>query len=69
MTNESKARFSIASFICPNDDVEIEPLKLTIDSKQNVRYKKIRYGDFLRQSLSRKMDGKSHTELIKLENE
>ncbi|KAG1363190.1 S-norcoclaurine synthase 1 [Cocos nucifera] len=69
MTNENKARISIASFLCPNDDVEIEPLKSTIDSQQNVRYKKIRYGDFLKHSLSRKMDGKSHTELIKLDNE
>ncbi|KAH7675110.1 (S)-norcoclaurine synthase protein [Dioscorea alata] len=66
MTNENKVRMSIASFMCPQDDVQIEPLDTMVDGTNNERmYKRIRYGDFLRYSLQRKMDGKSHTNLIK----
>ncbi|KAJ0966447.1 hypothetical protein J5N97_027585 [Dioscorea zingiberensis] len=70
MTNESKVRMSIASFICPQDDVQIEPLDTMVDGAENMpRYKRMRYGDYLRYSLKTKMDGKSHTNLIKLEDE
>lgn len=70
MTNQNKVRMSIASFICPQDDVQIEPLDTMVNGTKNKRmYRKIRYGDFLRYSLQRNMDGKSHTNLIKLENE
>ncbi|KAK9126997.1 hypothetical protein Scep_015843 [Stephania cephalantha] len=66
--NDQKARISYASFICPNDDVEIEPLKQTVGCQEPKKlYKKIRCGDFLRQSMKRKMEGKAHTDVAKIE--
>lgn len=68
MTNESRERISYASFICPLDDVVIEPLEHLLDSKKpQKRYRKVRYGDYLRSSMKRKMDGKAQIETAKLE--
>lgn len=68
MTNENKARISYASFICPLDHVEVEPLDHLLDSQSpNKMYKKVRYGDYLRSSMKRRMEGKAHTEMAKVE--
>ncbi|KAJ0027586.1 hypothetical protein Pint_35390 [Pistacia integerrima] len=65
VTNQKKARISHASFIIPHDDVEIEPLDHLVGS-QKLIYQKVRYGDYLRSSMKRKMDGKAHTEMAKI---
>ncbi|KAL6336673.1 hypothetical protein AAG906_035987 [Vitis piasezkii] len=66
---ENRARISFASFILPHDDVEIEPFDHLVDSQQPIKiYKKVRYGDYLRHSMKRKMEGKVHTEMAKNEN-
>lgn len=42
VTNERKARISFASFVCPFDDVEIEPLDPHVDGLTHHKiYKKV----------------------------
>ncbi|PSS34957.1 hypothetical protein CEY00_Acc02166 [Actinidia chinensis var. chinensis] len=68
VTNENKARISFASFLFPHDDVEIEPLDHMIDSSRpSGMYNKVTYGDYLRQSMKRRMQGKAHTQMAKNE--
>ncbi|KAF8397444.1 hypothetical protein HHK36_016361 [Tetracentron sinense] len=68
ITNEKIARMSVATFVIPNDDIEIGPLDPMVDDHQPRMYKKIKYVDYLRHTLGRKMEGKSHTQFLKLEN-
>ncbi|XAR68928.1 Codeine 3-O-demethylase [Bertholletia excelsa] len=63
VTNKSRPRISCISFLAPHDDAEIEPLEHMIDSDSPRMYKKIRYGDFLRQSLKQRMQGKAHMQM------
>ncbi|PON90836.1 Oxoglutarate/iron-dependent dioxygenase [Trema orientale] len=67
VTNESKIRLSFASFFIPLDEVEIEPLNHLIDSDSLPMYKKVKYGDYMRQSMKMKHDGKAHTRMAKTE--
>ncbi|KAG7964848.1 hypothetical protein I3843_09G191300 [Carya illinoinensis] len=68
VTNESKARISYAAFVCPHDDVEIEPLGYVPDAERSDKiYKKVRFGDYLRQSMNRKLDGKANIDFAKME--
>lgn len=68
MTNENKARISFASFVLPHDNVEVEPFDHMVDAQRPLRmYKKVRYGDYLRQSMKRKTEGKAHTDVAKIE--
>ncbi|KAK4836383.1 hypothetical protein QYF36_022257 [Acer negundo] len=70
VTNEKRSRMSIATFLIPGDEVEIGPLESMVDDKHHPRmYKKIKYLDFLRHSLGGKLDGKAHTEFLKLDAE
>ena len=69
ITNEKKARISIAAFSAPNDELEIGPLDSTVDDHHRRRiYKNVKYVDYIKQVLARKMDGKAHTDLVKIEN-
>ncbi|TQE08201.1 hypothetical protein C1H46_006168 [Malus baccata] len=66
-TTEGQARLSYATFLVPHDDVEIEPFD-HMDCPRSVwKYKKVRCGDYLRESLKMKMDGKAHTQVAKIE--
>ncbi|XP_068644831.1 protein LATERAL BRANCHING OXIDOREDUCTASE 1-like [Aristolochia californica] len=68
VTNANQPRMSLASFVSPDDDVEIEPLHHMMNEKENPRvYTRIKYGDYLRCSLKRKMEGKSHVDLVKID--
>lgn len=68
MTNEKKPRISLASFIFPLDDVEIEPLAHMVDEQTPCKlYKKVKFGEYLRRSMKMKMDGKAHTQIAKVE--
>lgn len=60
MTNGTRARISCASFVTPQMEVEVEPLKQMLDdSQQHKLYKKVIYEDYIRQSLQRKQEGKA----------
>ncbi|PKI43457.1 hypothetical protein CRG98_036214 [Punica granatum] len=66
VTNEKKPRISLASFIAPLDDMEIEPLDHMVDQERPCKmYKKVKYGEYLRHSMNRKMEGKAHTQMAK----
>ncbi|TYJ40013.1 hypothetical protein E1A91_A04G110000v1 [Gossypium mustelinum] len=68
VANYSKARISYASFLFPHDEVEIEPPSHMVDSKTKQQlYKKVRYGEYLRSSMNKKMEGKAHTQMAKIE--
>ncbi|KAK0592597.1 hypothetical protein LWI29_022056 [Acer saccharum] len=70
VTNEKRSRMSIATFLIPSDEVDIGPLESMVEDKNHPRmYKKIKYLDFLRHSLGGKLDGKAHTEFLKLHAE
>nr|XP_017184486.2 flavonol synthase/flavanone 3-hydroxylase-like [Malus domestica] len=67
-TTEGQARLSYATFLIPHDDVEIEPFDHMMDCPRSVwKYKKVRCGDDLRESLKMKMNGKAHTQVAKIE--
>ncbi|XP_039047635.1 probable 2-oxoglutarate/Fe(II)-dependent dioxygenase [Hibiscus syriacus] len=68
VANYNKARISYATFLVPHDEVEIEPLDHMIDPKTEQQiYKKVKYGEYLRSSMKRKMEGKAHTNMAKVE--
>ncbi|KAL0922241.1 hypothetical protein M5K25_006212 [Dendrobium thyrsiflorum] len=69
MANERKERISIATFICPSEDVQIEPLASMVSEDLKQKYIKFRYGDYLNYYWTRRFDGKTPTnlELIKIE--
>jgi len=63
-------RMSIATFVIPDDDVELGPVETMADDYNRPKmYKAIKYVDYLRHTLSKKMDGKANTELLKVEIE
>ncbi|KAI4354531.1 hypothetical protein L6164_003384 [Bauhinia variegata] len=66
VTNKNKGRFSHASFLFPHDEVEVEPLDLMVDDQRPKMYRRVRYGDFLRQSMNMKMNGKAHVDGAKI---
>lgn len=63
VTNKNKKRLSYALFVSPKDDAEVEPLDHTIDAENPKLYQKVRFGDYLRQSMKRKMEGKAHLDV------
>ncbi|MBA0872539.1 hypothetical protein Goshw_015801 [Gossypium schwendimanii] len=68
VANYNKARISYASFLFPHDEVEIGPLSHMVDSKTKQQlFKKVRYGEYLRSSMNKKMEGKAHTQMAKIE--
>ncbi|KAJ8648260.1 hypothetical protein MRB53_001283 [Persea americana] len=69
VTNKHKPRISVASFIEPAMDAYIEPLDQMVDCEQLRVYKKIKYGDYFRNYLEKRLEGKTHTQFGKLENE
>ncbi|KAM7499291.1 hypothetical protein LguiA_023705 [Lonicera macranthoides] len=70
VTNVTKARMSIATFVIPEEEVEVGPLETMMDDTERKRilYRKIKFIDYIRYTLSRKMDGKNNIEFLKLEN-
>lgn len=61
VTNEKKPRISVATFVIPGEDVELNPLETMVDDKYRPRIYKndVKYVDYLRYTLARKMDGKA----------
>jgi len=66
MTNKNKRRTSHATFVFPRDDVEVEPFDHMIDAQNPKMYQKVLYGDYLRHSLKRRMEGKTHTDVARI---
>lgn len=61
MTNGTRARISYASFVTPQMEVEVEPLEQMLDAtKQQRIYKKVKYEDYIKHNLQRKLEGKAH---------
>ncbi|OMO96758.1 Oxoglutarate/iron-dependent dioxygenase [Corchorus olitorius] len=68
ITNEKKDRISIAAFVFPDEEQEIGPLESMVDELHCPRrYRKIKYVDYIRQIMAMKMEGKAHTDIVKLE--
>lgn len=70
VTNKNKERTSFASFFYPPDNLGIEPLDNMIDYQGGLRmYRKVTYGEYLREFITGKLQGKAHTEKAKLQPE
>ncbi|KAK8651373.1 hypothetical protein V6N13_140977 [Hibiscus sabdariffa] len=59
-TNESKARLSLATFMFPYDELEMGPMECAVDEHRPRMYGNMKYLDYLRYTLGRKMEGKAH---------
>lgn len=69
ITNEKKPRKSIATFTFLDDEHELYPLESMVDDCNRPRmYGKIKYGDYIRQALARKMEGKAHIDVVKFQS-
>ncbi|PRQ43228.1 putative codeine 3-O-demethylase [Rosa chinensis] len=71
VTNKSKARISYSTFYIPHRNVDIEPLnQMVLESPGSLPlYKKVTYGDYLKQTQKMKKEGKAHvTEVAKIAN-
>ncbi|KAK8620922.1 hypothetical protein V6N13_067379 [Hibiscus sabdariffa] len=60
ITDESKARLSLATFMFPYDELEIGPMECAVDDHRPRMYGNMKYLDYLRYTLGRKMEGKAH---------
>ncbi|OMO96757.1 Oxoglutarate/iron-dependent dioxygenase [Corchorus olitorius] len=69
ITNEKKERISIAAFVNPDEHQEIGPLESMVNDELHRprMYRKIKYIDYIRQVLTMKLQGKAHTDIVKLE--
>ncbi|KAK8672271.1 hypothetical protein V6N13_110644 [Hibiscus sabdariffa] len=69
ITNEKKARISVAAFAYPDDELEIGPLDSMVDhSHRPPMYRKVKYVDYISQIFARKMDEKAHIDLVKIQS-
>ncbi|WRX12459.1 Non-hem dioxygenase N-terminal domain - like 3 [Theobroma cacao] len=69
ITNEEKPRISIATFVFPDDEQKIGPLESTIDDSHRPRmYRNIKYVDYIKEKFARRMEGKAHTDFVKLQS-
>ncbi|KEH23007.1 putative thebaine 6-O-demethylase [Medicago truncatula] len=66
MTNKNKRRTSFVSFLFPRDDAELGPFDHMIDDQNPKMYKEITYGEYLRHTLNRKLEGKTQTDATKI---
>ncbi|KAF7816417.1 protein SRG1-like [Senna tora] len=58
VTNARKARMSIAMFLMADDDAEIGPLDTMLCDNGQALYKRIKYIDYIRRFMDRKLEGK-----------
>ena len=69
ITNEKKPRKSIATFTFLNDEQELCPLESMVEDCHRPRmFGKIKYVDYIRQALARRMEGKAHTDIVKFKS-
>lgn len=58
----------MATFVIPDVGIEIGPVESMMQYRPRM-YKDIKYLDYIKHVLDRKMDGKAHTSFLKLEGE
>lgn len=66
VTNTKKARISIGTFVFPHEDVQIGPVESMIIDRPRM-YRDIKFIDYRRHVLKKKMDGKAQTDFLKLD--
>ena len=57
VTNSKKARISLAMFVVPDDEAEVGPVEPMVRDRP-AAYKKIKYVDYMRRFVDRKLEGK-----------
>lgn len=68
ITNDKRARMSIAAFVLPEDDVMIGPLETMVNAEHQPKmYRDVKYIDYTRHMLGRKLESKTHTDFLKLQ--
>lgn len=68
VTNANKARMSIATFAFAHEGIELGPVESMMQDRPRM-YKNMKYLDYIKHTLERKMDGKTHTNFLKIESE
>lgn len=69
VTNVEKPRISAAAFMIPGNDVELKPLETMVDDELQPRIFRdgVKYIEYLRYTLAKKMEGKlANIEYLKL---
>ncbi|ONK67728.1 uncharacterized protein A4U43_C05F3130 [Asparagus officinalis] len=70
ITSNKKARMSLATSVIANEVVEIGPLQEMVEGIGRPKmYRTVKYLDYIRHTLGRKMEGKAHTRIFKLDDE
>lgn len=59
---------SVATAMLPNDEAEICPVESMVNDDRPRVYRNVKYVDFLRHVLENKMEGKAHTDFVKIES-
>ncbi|XP_075499869.1 protein LATERAL BRANCHING OXIDOREDUCTASE 1-like [Primulina tabacum] len=70
VTNEEKGRISVAAFVIPGNEAELNPVETMVDDDRSPQIYRndVKYIDYLRYTLAKKMDGKlANIEYLKLE--
>ncbi|XP_073137738.1 protein LATERAL BRANCHING OXIDOREDUCTASE 1-like [Henckelia pumila] len=70
VTNEEKSRISIAAFVIPGNEAELNPVETMVEDDRfpQIYRNDVKYIDYLRYTLAKKMDGKlANIEYLKLE--
>ncbi|KAK4480264.1 hypothetical protein RD792_013330 [Penstemon davidsonii] len=68
ITNEEKPRISIAAFVIPGNEVELNPIKTMVDDRPRIYKNDVKYIDYLRYTLAKKMEGRlANIEQLKIE--
>ena len=68
VTNTKKARISVGTFVLPHEEVLIGPVESMMIDRPRL-YRDVKFLDYLRHFLEKKMDGKSHSDFLKLGKE
>lgn len=66
--NSEKERMSIAMFYSPKLEVEIGPLSCLIDAENPPLYKRIIMEKYVKDFFTRKLNGKSYLDAMKINN-
>lgn len=59
---------SVATAMLPNDEAEIGPVESMVNDNRPRVYRNVKYVDFLRHVLENKMEGKAHTDFVKIKS-
>ncbi|XP_019162038.1 PREDICTED: protein SRG1-like [Ipomoea nil] len=68
LVSPNKVRISIATFQSPRLDGELGPSTSLINTQNSAKFKRISVPDFFRLFFGRKLDGKSHVDVLRIAN-